>query len=82
MSSVIINEALKDIKSCDCVPKLNKVRKKYLGVSGVITRELLVIPKLDYGLRKSKSRSVLNLHKSFNAAYCKKKGELSGNISH
>ncbi len=81
MKGTIITDAVKDINGCQTEAQLKKVRKRYLGPAGVITKELLSIPKLAYNVRKAQSKSVLQLQESFNTVFDRRRGELNGDTT-
>lgn len=77
MKATILSEAVSDIERCENTSQLKKVKKKYLGVGGILTREFLSIASLSKELRRVQSKVVLQMQESFNSAAKRKEEQLN-----
>lgn len=76
MKATLISDAKKEMQDIESTSQLKKLYKKYLGPKGLITQELLRIPSLHASLRRSQSKAVNQIHKTFLSLYEKKEKEL------
>lgn len=77
MKATLITEAKKEMKGIESKSQLKRLYRKYLGPQGLITKELLRIPSLHASMRKTQSKSINQIHKTFVSLYNKREEELS-----